>query len=88
VDLATNAESLGARVFRTDDIPSFKKALRDAKQETKTTVIYIETVPERKMAGYGYAWWDVPIAEVSESESVNRAYKNYLEEKKKQRHFL
>ncbi len=27
VDLATNAESLGARVFRTIDVASFKKAL-------------------------------------------------------------
>ena len=88
VDLATNAESLGASVFRTDDIPSFKKALADAKREVKTTVIYIETVAERKMAGYGHAWWDVPIAEVSESNSVNEAHLNYLEKKKKQRHFL
>lgn len=88
VDLATNAESLGARVFRTKDIPSFKKALAEAKKESNTTVIYIETVPERKMAGYGHAWWDVPIAEVSESDGVKRAYKTYQEEKKKQRHFL
>jgi 3D-(3,5/4)-trihydroxycyclohexane-1,2-dione acylhydrolase (decyclizing) len=88
VDLATNAESLGARVFRTVDIPSFKKALAEAKKESRTTVIYIETVPERKMAGYGHAWWDVPIAEVSESESVKEAYKNYMEQKLKQRHFL
>ncbi|MDX2430915.1 MAG: 3D-(3,5/4)-trihydroxycyclohexane-1,2-dione acylhydrolase (decyclizing), partial [Bacteroides sp.] len=85
VDLATNAESLGAKVFRTQDIASFTKALKDAKKETRTTVIYIETVPERKMAGYGYAWWDVPIAEVSESKSVKKARADYLEHKKKQR---
>lgn len=88
VDLAANAESLGAKVFRSKDIPSFKKALAEAKKEKRTTVIYIETVAERKMAGYGHAWWDVPIAEVSESESVKEAYKNYLEQKKNQRHFL
>lgn len=88
VDLATNAESLGAKVFRTHDIPSFRKALKDAKKEKRTTVIYIETVAERKMAGYGYAWWDVPIAEVSESESVEKAREDYLENKKKQRWFL
>jgi len=88
VDLATNAESLGAKVFRTNDIPSFRQALADAKNESKTTVIYIETVPERKMAGYGYAWWDVPIAQVSDSESVKKAYENYLEHKKNQRHYL
>ena len=88
VDLATNAESLGAKVFRTHDIPSFRKALEDAKKEARTTVIYIETVPERKMAGYGYAWWDVPIAEVSETESVGKAREDYLEHKLKQRWYL
>ena len=88
VDLATNAESLGAKVFRTKDIPGFKKALENAKKESSTTVIYIETVPERKMAGYGHAWWDVPIAEVSESEAVKQARENYMEQKKRQRYFL
>jgi 3D-(3,5/4)-trihydroxycyclohexane-1,2-dione acylhydrolase (decyclizing) len=88
VDLATNAESLGAKVFRTIDIPSFRKALEDAKKELKTTVIYIETATERKMAGYGSAWWDVPVAEVSESETVNKARDHYMEQKRKQRHFL
>ena len=88
VDLATNAESLGAKVFRTENIPEFEKALADASKETTTTVIYIETVPERKIAGYGFAWWDVPIAEVSESEAVNQARENYLEQKKNQRYFL
>ena len=88
VDLAANAESLGAKVFRTGDIPSFHAALAASKKESRTTVIYIETVPERKMAGYGYAWWDVPIAEIAQSEAVNKAHDNYLDQKKKQRHFL
>jgi 3D-(3,5/4)-trihydroxycyclohexane-1,2-dione acylhydrolase (decyclizing) len=40
------------------------------------------------MAGYGYAWWDVPVAEVSESESVQKARENYELQKKKQRYFF
>jgi len=88
VDLAKNAESLGAKVFRTTNVASLNEALKEAKKATKTTVIYIKTVPERKIAGYGYAWWDVPIAEVSESESVQKARKNYEEQKKKQRYFF
>ncbi|NOY95026.1 MAG: 3D-(3,5/4)-trihydroxycyclohexane-1,2-dione acylhydrolase (decyclizing) [Chlorobi bacterium] len=88
VDLAANAESLGAKVYRATDIASFREALKEAKKETRTTVIYIETVPERKIAGYGYAWWDVPIAEISKSKSVQEAYKNYVEQKKNQRYFL
>ena len=88
VDLAKNAESLGAKVFKTSDVASFLQALKDARKEEETTVIHIVTVPERKIAGYGYAWWDVPIAEVSTSESVQKARENYVEQKKKQRYFF
>jgi 3D-(3,5/4)-trihydroxycyclohexane-1,2-dione acylhydrolase (decyclizing) len=88
VDLAKNAESLGARVFQAGDVTSFKQALQEARKEKQTTVIHIKTVPERKMAGYGYAWWDVPIAEVSNSESVRKARENYEQQKKKQRYFF
>ena len=88
VDLAANAESLGAKVFRASDIASFNEALKKAKEETKTTVIYIETIPERKMAGYAYAWWDVPVAEISESALVQKARKDYDEQKTNQRYFF
>lgn len=88
VDLAKNAESLGAKVFKASNVAGFNQALKEASKETQTTVIYIETVPERKMAGYGYAWWDVPIAEVSKSESVQKARENYDQEKKNQRYFF
>ncbi|MCG8308054.1 MAG: 3D-(3,5/4)-trihydroxycyclohexane-1,2-dione acylhydrolase (decyclizing) [Cytophagales bacterium] len=88
VDLAANAASLGAEVISATDIKSFSEALKVAKSNEKTTVIYIETVPERKIAGYGWAWWDVPVSEVSEIEGVKRAYETYKENKKKQRHFL
>ena len=88
VDLAMNAESLGAHVFRATDIGSLNDALNEARKEERTTVIHIETIPERKMAGYGYAWWDVPVAEVSESEPVQKARKNYEQEKKTQRYFF
>lgn len=88
VDLATNAASLGAEVITATDIKSFTEALKVAKANEKTTVIYIETVPERKIAGYGWAWWDVPVSEISEIEAVNKARKTYEENKKKQRYFL
>jgi 3D-(3,5/4)-trihydroxycyclohexane-1,2-dione acylhydrolase (decyclizing) len=88
VDLAKNAESLGAKVFKTSDAASFLQALKDARKEERTTVIYVATAPERKMAGYGYAWWDVPVAEVSNSATVQKARENYMEQKKKQRYFF
>ncbi|TKG93895.1 3D-(3,5/4)-trihydroxycyclohexane-1,2-dione acylhydrolase (decyclizing) [Puteibacter caeruleilacunae] len=88
VDLASNVETLGAKVFRAHNIASLNEALEKAKQETQSTVIYIQTVPERKIAGYGSAWWDVPVAEVSKIKAVQEARENYEENKKKQRHFF
>jgi 3D-(3,5/4)-trihydroxycyclohexane-1,2-dione acylhydrolase (decyclizing) len=88
VDLAANAASLGAEVISASDIKSFSDALRKAKTKDKTTVIYIETVPERKIAGYGWAWWDVPVAETSTVKAVKKARDNYEKNRKKQRYFL
>ena len=45
IDLATNAESLGADVIRVDDIEEFRKALDQARAATRTTVVHIETDP-------------------------------------------
>ncbi len=86
VDLATNAESLGAIVLHTKDIDSFKKALTDAKQNDRTTVIYIETDKEQRVDGY--AWWEVPVAEVSTIDSVKDSYESLKKNKKKQKYYL
>lgn len=86
VDLATNAESLGAIVLRTKTIDDFKKALLEAKQTDRTTVIYIETDREQRVGGY--AWWEVPIAAVSTMGLVKESFEKLKDNKKKQRHHL
>lgn len=86
VDFAGNARSLGAYVIEATDIPSLKKAMEEAKKQTRTTVITIDT--DLYKCGPDFAWWEVPIAEVSETDTVNEAYRNYVEKKKKQRYFL
>ena len=88
VDLAANAQSLGAEVLKATDITSLEEALKTAKTLDRTTVIYIETAPERKMDGYAYSWWDVPVAEVSSMESVQKARNNYETGKKQQKYYL
>ena len=87
VDFAANARSLGAHVIEAADLPGLKAALAEAKGQTKTTVIVIETDREQRVAGYE-SWWDVPIAEVSAIDSVQRAYETYEEAKEKERYFL
>ena len=86
VDLAANARSLGAFVIEANDIRSFREALIEAKQQTRTTVILIETDPEQRVDGY--AWWEVPVAEVSDMERVRQAYESYLKSKEDQRYFF
>ena len=62
-------------------------ALEEAKKEARTTVIYVETDREQRVGGYE-SWWDVPVAETSDMESVRAAYQNYTDSKKKERYFL
>ena len=87
VDFAANARSLGAHVIETKTILDFRLALEEAKKQTHTTVIYVETDREERVGGYE-SWWDVPVAETSDMKSVEDAYRNYTESKKKERYFL
>jgi len=86
VDFARNARSLGAHVIEAHDIDSLKTALSEARAQSTTTVITIETDLYKGIPGY--AWWEVAISEVSEIDTVKEAYRNYLENKKKQRYYL
>jgi 3D-(3,5/4)-trihydroxycyclohexane-1,2-dione acylhydrolase (decyclizing) len=86
VDFAQNAKSLGADVIEVQDIPSLKTALIKARANPKITVIVIHTDIKNDIPGY--AWWEVPVAGISEMPTVNEAYQVYTEKKKKQRYFL
>ncbi len=87
VDYAANARSLGAHVIKAAALAEFKKALATAKEQTKTTLIYVETDRYAGVPGYE-SWWDVPIAEVSEIESVQEARVAYEENRQRERYHL
>ena len=72
VDYAASAASLGAHVITARDLDELKEALAKARKQTKTTVIVVETDPEKRVPGYE-SGWDVPIAEISEIASVRAA---------------
>lgn len=86
VDLATNAESLGATVLRTRSLDDLNKALTEAKNNDRTTVIYIETDRDERVGGY--AWWDVPVAAISTTASVKQSHQKLVRNRKKQRYHL
>jgi 3D-(3,5/4)-trihydroxycyclohexane-1,2-dione acylhydrolase (decyclizing) len=76
VDLAANAESLGARVIRCGGIDNLRAGLERAKQEEGTVVLHIEVDRYAEAPSYD-SWWDVPVAEVSDLDSVGAARKAY-----------
>lgn len=88
IDLAANAESLGAQVFRASSIDELHQALRKAKSDaTGPVVIHVETDPLVPAPSSG-AWWDVPVAEVSGLDSTTEARARYDAAKRDQRPHL
>jgi len=87
VDFAANAASLGAHALRALTREELERALEEARQQTRTTVIVVEVDKEARVPSYE-SWWDVPVAEVSEMDSVRRARAQYEEAKKRERFFL
>jgi 3D-(3,5/4)-trihydroxycyclohexane-1,2-dione acylhydrolase (decyclizing) len=76
VDLAANAESLGATVIRASSIEELRAGLEAAKAEQGPVVIAVEVDRYEDVPGYE-SWWDVAVAEVSELASVRAARERY-----------
>ncbi len=87
VDLAMNARSLGANVIECQGYEDFVAALQAAKEADRTTVIYIQNDRYVSVPGYE-SWWDVPVAEVSQIDSVRAAREEWEEMRAKERYFL
>jgi len=88
VDLAANAESLGARVFRAGTVDELRAALEEARAETRTVVIVVPTEREAEGVPSYESWWDVPVAEVSDTASVRAAREAYELARAAERRFL
>ncbi|HTK45161.1 MAG TPA: 3D-(3,5/4)-trihydroxycyclohexane-1,2-dione acylhydrolase (decyclizing) [Patescibacteria group bacterium] len=89
VDLAASAAALGARAVRVASIAELRAALAEAKDAAYPgpVVIHIETDP-LVPAPAGDGWWDVPVAEVSELESVQAAARDHAAGRERQRALL
>ena len=63
-----------------------EKSIRQAREKDGSTLI--EILVDRSVGVPGYeAWWDVPVAEVSESVGVTKIRKEYDKKKKGERNF-
>jgi 3D-(3,5/4)-trihydroxycyclohexane-1,2-dione acylhydrolase (decyclizing) len=76
IDFAAHAASLGAAAEKVADLAQLERALVRGRATDRTHVIVIETDPVASTQAGG-AWWDVPVAEVSERPAVRAARRNY-----------
>ena len=87
IDLAANAESLGARVIRCETIAELRDALAAARGADGPVVVYIEADRYQGVPSYD-SWWDVPVAEVSDEDTVRAAREGYERDHAVQRQYL
>ena len=87
IDLAANAASLGAIVWRANSISSLRETLAAAAGHDGVGVIVVTVDREARVPGYE-SWWDVPVAEVSDSPEVRNARAAYETARRKERDLL
>jgi len=88
IDLAANAESLGARVLRAHSIDELRAALGDAREHSGgPVVVHVETDRYAGVPSYD-SWWDVPVAELSDAPAVQAARTEYEAARTRQRRHL
>jgi 3D-(3,5/4)-trihydroxycyclohexane-1,2-dione acylhydrolase (decyclizing) len=78
IDFVVHARALGALAEKADDLDALNAAFENARGADQTYVVVIDTDPVAATEAGG-AWWDVPVAEVSDSKSVDEASRNYRE---------
>jgi 3D-(3,5/4)-trihydroxycyclohexane-1,2-dione acylhydrolase (decyclizing) len=87
IDFVSNAASLGAIAVRATTREELRDAVVAMRSHPRTSVVVIEVDLNQRVPNYE-SWWDVPIAEVSEMESVRAAHAAYLESRQKERYFF
>ncbi|MER8958574.1 3D-(3,5/4)-trihydroxycyclohexane-1,2-dione acylhydrolase (decyclizing) [Mesorhizobium sp. M0701] len=78
IDFAAHAASMGAIAEKVPSIAGLETALAQARKNTRTTVLVIDTDPLVSTEAGG-SWWDVAVPEVSARPQVNAARKKYEE---------
>ena len=73
VDYAKVAEGYGLKSYTCRTIAELEAALEDAKKQTVACLFDLKVIPKTMTDGYE-SWWNVGLADVSEKESVRKAW--------------
>ncbi len=80
IDFANNARSLGLTAYRANSERELVAALRAARADTRSALVHVRVEPAPVP---GFAWWDVPMSEVSDLETVRTERARYEEARAK-----
>jgi 3D-(3,5/4)-trihydroxycyclohexane-1,2-dione acylhydrolase (decyclizing) len=83
VDWAAHARSLGCEGVAVGSIGELEEAVERARASDRTSVIAIETAPDRWTPGG--AFWEVGVAECSDRPEIAAARERLVEGKRRQR---
>jgi 3D-(3,5/4)-trihydroxycyclohexane-1,2-dione acylhydrolase (decyclizing) len=86
IDFAKNAESMGAKAWRVSNAAELRQALGEARAETRSCAIVIETEMHRYGPDSG-VWWDVSPAEVSDDAVTQQARHDYEADRARSQRF-
>jgi 3D-(3,5/4)-trihydroxycyclohexane-1,2-dione acylhydrolase (decyclizing) len=86
IDFAKNAESMGARVWRITGAEALRKALREAREETRSCVLVVETEKYRFPPG-SEVWWDVEPAEATQDAKTQELRRQYEKDRAESQRF-
>jgi 3D-(3,5/4)-trihydroxycyclohexane-1,2-dione acylhydrolase (decyclizing) len=86
IDFAQSAAGYGVKTYKVHTLEQLKEALKDAKQQTVSTLIDIKVLPKTMTHGYE-SWWHVGIAAVSTNPKITEAYTTKENELKKARKY-
>ena len=86
IDLAKNAESMGARAWHVTTPDELRIALREAREDTRSCVIVAETEKHRYVPSTG-AWWDLAVAETTTDSITKGLRAEYDDQKRLQRFY-
>ena len=86
IDFAGNAESMGARTWNVSTPDELRKALREARDESRVCVIVAETEKYRGLPP-SQVWWDVAVAEESQDPITRELRAEYEKERTRLQRF-
>ncbi|WP_210128635.1 MULTISPECIES: 3D-(3,5/4)-trihydroxycyclohexane-1,2-dione acylhydrolase (decyclizing) [unclassified Staphylococcus] len=86
IDYQKVAEGYGAKSYKINDVKALTEVIEQAKEETKSTLIEIKTLPKTMTDGYE-SFWNVGVSEHSDKASIQEAFSNKEKIMKNAKHY-